>query len=84
MTSFIASMVHNAEDLSLATQRVRETVSESVGAVAQVAKIAEEADRISRQASEDARTGDEAVARTVEGMKTISDAMESNARDYSG
>jgi methyl-accepting chemotaxis protein len=84
MASFIVSMAHNAEELSLATQRVRETVADAAGAVTQVAKNAEEADRISRQASEDACTGDEAVARTVESMNAISEAMESNARVITG
>ncbi len=53
-------------------------------AVSEVAKIAEEADRIATRASEDAHTGDEAVARTIEGMKTISDTMENTARVITG
>jgi methyl-accepting chemotaxis protein len=54
------------------------------GAVKEVAKIAEEADRISHKASEDARTGDEAVAKTVKGMNTIADTMENTARVITG
>ena len=54
------------------------------GGVKEVAKIAEEADRISRQASEDARTGDAAVGRTIDGMKSISDNMENTARVITG
>jgi methyl-accepting chemotaxis protein len=45
-----------------------------------VAKIAEEADKISSKASEDARLGDVAVATTVEGMKNISETMENTTR----
>jgi methyl-accepting chemotaxis protein len=52
--------------------------------VSDVAKIAEEADRISRRASEDARTGDEAVGRTIAGMRTISETMENTARVITG
>jgi methyl-accepting chemotaxis protein len=54
------------------------------GAVTDVAKIAEEADRISRKASDDARSGGEAVARTISGMKTISETMENTARVITG
>ena len=54
------------------------------GAVNDVAKIADEADRISARASEDARTGGEAVARTIDGMKTISENMENTARVITG
>jgi methyl-accepting chemotaxis protein len=42
----------------------------------EVAKITEEAGRISERSSADARRGDEAVSRTLEGMKGVSDAME--------
>ena len=61
-----------------------QTVSEMAGAVNDVAKIAEEADRISQKAQDDARTGDEAVQKTVAGMKTISDTMENTARVIMG
>jgi methyl-accepting chemotaxis protein len=54
------------------------------GAVNDVAKMTIEADRISGKASEDARTGGEAVARTIEGMKSISDTMENTARVITG
>ena len=80
MTSSIEAVARNAGILSLAASRVNQTVSEMAGAVTRVAKIAEEADKISQLASEDARMGDEAVAKTVEGMKTISDTMENTAR----
>ena len=65
MTSFIASVARNAEALASAAQRTSTTVTEMAAAVNDVAKIAEEADRIRKRASEDARTGDEAVARTI-------------------
>jgi len=84
MTTFIASVARNAESLSAAAQRTNHTVTEMAGAVNDVAKIAEEADRISQRSYEDARTGDEAVARTVEGMKRISDTMENTARVITG
>ena len=84
MTSSIEAVARNAGILSLAASRVNQTVSEMAGAVTEVAKIAEEADKISRLASEDARMGDEAVAKTVEGMKSISDAMENVARVITG
>ena len=54
------------------------------GAVHDVAKIASEADRISARASEDARSGGEAVARTVDGMRAISENMENTARVING
>jgi methyl-accepting chemotaxis protein len=84
MTSFIASMARNTDDLSSAAQRAREVVSNAAVAVGQIAKIAEEADRISRQASTDASTGDEAVARAIEGMNAISEAMVGNTRVITG
>jgi len=80
----IEAVARNAEVLSLAATRARTTVSEMAEAINDVAKIAEEADTISRRASEDARTGDEAVARAVEGMKTISGTMENTARVITG
>jgi methyl-accepting chemotaxis protein len=49
-----------------------------------VAKIASEADRMSARASEDAKSGGEAVARTVDGMKVISEKMENTARVITG
>jgi methyl-accepting chemotaxis protein len=84
MTSFITSVARNAEALSNAAQRTSHTVSEMAGAVNDVAKMTIEADRISGKASEDARTGGEAVARTIEGMKSISDTMENTARVITG
>ena len=79
MISAIGSVARNAESLGKAVSTTSRTVSEMAGAVKDVAKIAGEADRISAQASEDARTGDEAVARTIEGMKGISSSMEATA-----
>jgi len=84
MASFIASVAQNAEELGEAAGRASSTVSEMAGAVNEVAKIASEADRISARASEDARTGGEAVARTVDGMKAISENMENTARVITG
>jgi methyl-accepting chemotaxis protein len=84
MASFIASVAQNAEQLGEAAGRTSTTVSEMAGAVNEVAKIASEADRISARASEDARTGGEAVARTVDGMKAISENMENTARVITG
>jgi methyl-accepting chemotaxis protein len=80
MTSSIEAVARNAEVLSVAASRASETVSEMAGAINEVAKIAEEADRFSQKASEDARTGDMAVATTLGGMKTISETMENTAR----
>ncbi|HVR71020.1 MAG TPA: methyl-accepting chemotaxis protein [Vicinamibacteria bacterium] len=84
MTTFIASVARNAETLSAAAQKTSHTVSQMASAVNEVAKIAEEADRISNRAQEDARSGDEAVARTIAGMKTISETMENTARVITG
>jgi methyl-accepting chemotaxis protein len=84
MATFIASVAQNAEQLGEAAGRASSTVSEMAGAVNEVAKIASEADRISARASEDARTGGEAVARTVDGMKAISENMENTARVITG
>ncbi len=84
MTTFIASVAKNAESLSQAALRTSQTVSELASAVSDVAKIAEEADRISTRAQDDARSGDEAVARTITGMKTISENMENTARVITG
>jgi methyl-accepting chemotaxis protein len=84
MATFIASVAQNAEQLGEAAGRATTTVSEMAGAVNEVAKIASEADRISARASEDARSGGEAVARTVDGMKAISENMENTARVITG
>jgi len=84
MASFIASVAQNAESLGEAASRASATVSGMAGAVTDVAKIAAEADRISARASEDARTGGEAVARTVDGMRAISENMENTARVITG
>ncbi len=84
MAAFIASVAQNAEALGDAAARASATVSGMAGAVNDVAKIASEADRISARASEDARTGGEAVARTVDGMKAISENMENTARVING
>ncbi len=84
MTTSIEGVARNAETLGSAAQRTSQTVTEMAGAVNDVAKIAEEADRISRKASDDARTGGEAVARTISGMKTISETMENTARVITG
>ena len=61
MATFIASVAQNAESLGEAASRTTTTVSGMAGAVNDVAKIASEADRISARASEDAKTGGEAV-----------------------
>jgi methyl-accepting chemotaxis protein len=84
MTAFIAQVAQNAESLGTAAQKTSRTVSDMAVAVNDVAKIAEEADRISTRASEDARSGGEAVARTLQGMKTISENMENTARVITG
>ena len=84
MATSIATVAQNAEDLGDASSRASTTVSEMAGAVTEVAKIASEADRMSARASEDARTGGEAVARTVDGMKAISENMENTARVITG
>jgi methyl-accepting chemotaxis protein len=84
MTSSIEAVARNAEVMNAASARASQTVSEMAGAVNDVAKIAEEADRISNKAQDDARTGDEAVQKTVAGMKTISDTMENTARVITG
>jgi methyl-accepting chemotaxis protein len=84
MTTSIEGVARNAETMGAAAQRTSQTVTEMAGAVNDVAKIAEEADRISRKASDDARTGGEAVARTISGMKTISETMENTARVITG
>jgi methyl-accepting chemotaxis protein len=84
MTAFIASVATNAESLSEAARRTSHTVSEMASGINQVAKIAQEADRISKKAFDDARTGDEAVGRTTQGIKTISETMENTARVITG
>jgi methyl-accepting chemotaxis protein len=84
MMSSIEAVARNAGVLSLAASRVSQTVSDMAGAVSDVGKITEEADTISRRASADARMGDEAVAKTLEGMKSVSDAMENVARVIKG
>jgi methyl-accepting chemotaxis protein len=84
MTTIITSVAKNAESLSTAAHRTSITVSDMAGAVTDVAKLAEEADKISQRASHDAKTGDEAVGRTIDGMKTISETMENTARVITG
>jgi methyl-accepting chemotaxis protein len=84
MAAFITTVAHNAEKLSSSALSTSHTVSEMAGAVTDVAKIASEADRIAARASEDAKSGGEAVARTVDGMRAISDNMENTARVITG
>jgi methyl-accepting chemotaxis protein len=84
MTSSIEAVARNAEVMNTASSRASQTVTEMASNVNEVAKIAEEADKISQRAQEDARTGDEAVQKTVTGMKTISDTMENTARVIMG
>ena len=84
IASFIASVAENAESLGEAAGRTSTTVSGMAGAVHDVAKIASEADTISARAYEDAKSGDEAVSRTVDGMKAISENMENTARVITG
>ena len=84
MTSSIEAVARNAEVMNTASARASQTVSEMAGAVNDVAKIAEEADRISNKAQDDARTGDEAVQKTVVGMRTISETMENTSRVIMG
>ena len=84
MMSSIEAVARNAGVLSLAASRVSQTVSEMAGAVSEVVTITEEADRIGGRASAEARTGGQAVAKTLEGMKSISDAMENVARVIKG
>lgn len=81
MMSSIEAVARNAGVMSLAVTRVSQTVSELAGAIDEVARIAEDADAISARAREDARIGDEAVTKSLEGMRSISDSMESVARD---
>jgi methyl-accepting chemotaxis protein len=80
MTTSIEGVAKNAETLSNAASKASQRVTEMAAAVNDVAKIAEVADRISTKASEDARLGDEAVATTVQGMKTISETMDNTTR----
>jgi methyl-accepting chemotaxis protein len=84
MASSIEQVARNAESLGTAATRTNLTVSEMAQAVTDVAKTAEEADRISQKAKDDAQTGDEAVARTVDGIRTISETMENTARVITG
>jgi methyl-accepting chemotaxis protein len=84
MTSSIEAVARNAEVMNSASSRASQTVTEMAANVNEVAKIAEEADKISQKAQEDARTGDEAVQKTVSGMRTISDTMENTARVITG
>ncbi len=80
LLSALQSVARDAEVLRLAAGRVNRSVSEMASAVGDVGRIAEQADEISRGASENARIGNQAVAQTLEGMKGISDAMENVAR----
>jgi methyl-accepting chemotaxis protein len=84
MASSIEQVARNAESLGSASTRTNQTVSEMAQAVSEVAKTAEEADRISQRAKDDAQTGDEAVGRTIEGIRTIADTMENTARVITG
>jgi methyl-accepting chemotaxis protein len=84
MASFITAVADNAEKLSSAALSTSRTVTGMAGAVSEVAKIASEADRIAARAAEDANTGGEAVARTIDGMKAVSDNMENTARVITG
>jgi methyl-accepting chemotaxis protein len=84
MATFISAAAENAEKLSASAMRTSTTVAGMASGVSDVAKIAAEADRIAARASEDAYTGGEAVSRTIEGMKAVSDNMENTARVITG
>jgi methyl-accepting chemotaxis protein len=84
LISSVEAVARNAEELAAAVQRVSDTVAGLANAVAQVGRVADEADRISRQASQDARGGDSAVAATLEGMRRISQTMQSTAQVITG
>jgi len=80
MTASIDAVSRNAEVLASAADRASRTVSDMAEAITEIATIGEEADRFSRQASEDARTGDVAVSTTVNGMRRIAETMENTTR----
>ncbi|HEX9898063.1 MAG TPA: methyl-accepting chemotaxis protein, partial [Candidatus Methylomirabilis sp.] len=80
MASSIGAAAQNAEALAVAANRTNQTVSQMAEAVQKVATTADEADRFSRQALDDATSGDETVARTATGMKTIAETMENTVR----
>jgi methyl-accepting chemotaxis protein len=84
LTSFISTVARQADTMGASAAKTSATVSDMAAAIGDVAEIAGEADRISHKASEDARSGDEAVARTIAGMKTISETMENTARVITG
>ena len=84
MASSNEQVARNADSLGTAASRTSLTVSGMAAAVGEVAKTAEEADRISQKAKDDAQTGDEAVARTIDGIRSISDTMENTARVITG
>jgi methyl-accepting chemotaxis protein len=84
MATSIEAVARNAESLGAAASRTNQNVGEMAAAIHDVAKTAEEADRISQRAKEDAQTGDEAVGRTVDGIKKLSDTMENTARVITG
>ena len=85
MASFIASVAENAESLGEAAGRASATVSGMAGAVQRRRQ-----DRLRGRPHqpparrEDARSGGEAVSRTVDGMKAISENMENTARVITG
>ncbi len=80
MAASIDAVSRNADVLTSAAERASRTVSDMTEAIAEIATIGEEADRFSRQASEDARTGDAAVSTTVNGMRRIAETMENTTR----
>jgi methyl-accepting chemotaxis protein len=83
MTSSIEAVARSAEVLTEAAAGTSHNVSELAEAVEQVTGIAAEADRISREASEEARTGDAAIATTLDGMRNVSESMDRTASEIS-
>jgi len=84
MATSIEAVSRNAEVLASAADRASQTVGDMAEGIREIAHIGEEADQFSRQASEDARTGDAAVVTTVNGMRRIAETMENTTRAIVG
>ncbi len=80
MAASIEAVSRNAEVLASAAEHATRTVAGTTEAIGEIARIGEEADRFSRQASEDARSGDAAVVTTVGGMRGLAETMENTTR----
>jgi len=75
MGSTAEGVAKNAEAMASNVSETSSTIEQMVVTIDKTAKNVDQADKLSQQAAGEARSGGEAVMKTVEGMKTIGEVM---------